>query len=219
MNPWRGFAPASCFPDKCQCEMVQDGLIRQPSAFWSSLAYLLAAFAIYRHIASKSAELKLWTLVCVLMGLSSLFGHASFINLALALDFASIILVLSFFALLNFFLRQRQSYERIVGYFVLYYGSLYGAMYYLGKWPKIIFCLLIFLFSLADIIREAGWTFFRAKSIQLSLLVLTVSFAMFLIDEFHLYCDPGSWFQWHSLWHIGTAISIYYYGKWRFSAV
>lgn len=219
MNPWTGFAPASCFPDKCQCEMVQEGLIRQPSAFWSSLAYLFAAFAIYRHIAHKTTELKLWTLVCVLMGLSSLFGHASFINLALALDFASIILVLSFFALLNFFLRFKLSYERIIVYFVLYYGLLYGAMYFLGKWPKIIFCLVIFLFSLFDIIREAGWTFFKAKSILLSLLVLIVSFGMFLIDEFHLHCDPKSWFQWHSLWHIGTALSIYYYGKWRFSAV
>ena len=216
MNPWKDFEQASCYPDGCQCELTRDALIRQPSAFWSSLAYILAAVFIFREIKHKTFELKLWALVCGVMGLSSMFGHGSFINLALALDFASIILVLSFFALLNLLLLLKQSHGRIITYFILYYLALFASMYFMGKWQKISFCLLIFFFSLGDVLREIGRDFIKARDLHVSLAVLTLSFGMFVVDELHIGCVPESWFQWHSLWHIGTAISMYYYGKWRF---
>jgi len=44
MNIWADLRPASCYPDKCQCEGVRDALIRQPSAFFSSVAYIIAGF-------------------------------------------------------------------------------------------------------------------------------------------------------------------------------
>lgn len=219
MNPWKGFPQASCYPDQCNCELTRDALIRQPSAFWSSFAYVFAAYLIYREIGNKTIELKMWAGICFLMGLSSLFGHASFINLALALDFASIILVLSFFALLNVLIAYKQSLPKIFLYFFIYYITLFVAMYYMGKWSKIFFCLLIFVFSLGDVLRTHGIGFIKNRIFQKSLLILVASFIMFLIDEFHIGCRPESWFQWHSLWHIGTAISMYYYGKWRFTGV
>ncbi len=59
MNPWARFEQALCYPVKCQCEAPQDALIRQPSAFWSSFAYVIAGLAIYRHIKDKTFELKM----------------------------------------------------------------------------------------------------------------------------------------------------------------
>ena len=216
MSFWSQFDQASCYPDKCQCEAVGEGLIRMPSAFWSSFAYIFTAIAIYRYVAQKSFELKLWASVCFIMGISSLFGHASFINFALSMDFASIVLVLSFFALLNFFLMLKISYSRILIYFLLYYIVLFVSMYYMNKWTKIAMCVLIFIFSLGDMIREMGFKFLKARTLQLSIFVLLISFGMFLVDEFHIGCDPHHWFQWHSVWHIGTALSMFLYGKWRF---
>lgn len=216
MNPWALFEQASCFPEKCQCEAARDALIRQPSAFWSSFAYVIAGLAIYRHIKNKTVELKLWASVCVIMGISSLLGHGSFINLALAMDFASIVLVLSFFALLNLFLLLKQSLTKILIYFGIYCVGLFFAMYSMSKWAKIGMCLLIFVFAIGDVFREMGFSFLKARTLQVSLLVLGSSFILFLMDEAHYRCDPNSLFQWHSIWHIGTALSIYYYGKWRF---
>lgn len=219
MNFWLQFDQASCYPDKCQCEVARDAFIRQPSAFWSSFAYIFAALAIYRYVAKKSMELKLWTSVCFLMGTSSLFGHMSFTRFALAMDFASIVLVLSFFALLNMFLMLKQSVGRILLYFFTYYLALFASMWAMGKWAKIGVCVLIFIFSVSDMIREMGWKFLKARTLQLSLLILTVSFGLFLIDEFHIGCNPESWFQWHSVWHIGTALAMFFYGKWRFDEI
>lgn len=211
---WSRFEQVQCLPNKCQCEYARDALIRQPSAFWSSLAYVIAGLAIYRHIKDKTVELKLWALACVIMGLSSLFGHASYIKLAMAFDFASIVLILSFFAVLNLLRMMKWS----LWYFVVYYAALVGSMYAMGKFSKIGVCLLVFFFAMGDVIRDEGWGFLKEKTLQLSLFILTVSFGLFLLDENHVGCDPLSWFQYHSLWHTGTALSMYFYGKWRLSS-
>jgi len=187
MNPWSSFLPATCLPDQCNCEFTRDALIRQPSAFWSSFAYLFTALLIYREIGNKTVELKMWAGVCFLMGLSSLFGHGSFINLALALDFASIILVLSFFALLNLMGNYREKIFRIFFIFLLYYISVFAIMYYMDKWPKIFISLLVFAFSLFDLVRTCGIDFFKHRALQISLGILVISFGMFLLDEFLLW--------------------------------
>lgn len=210
MSIWNSFEPSACYPDKCQCEFARDELIRQPSSFWSSLAYLLAALFIYKNVANKTRELKLWTAACVLMGLSSLFGHGSFIKLSLAMDFASIILILSFFALLKYVKKFQVS--KILTMVVIYYIAVFFAMYAMDKWQKIGVSLFIFALSL----REIGWQIKTEKTLQLSIFILVLSFGLFLIDEFHIGCNPYGAFQWHSVWHIGSAIAMYYYGKWRF---
>lgn len=210
MSFWDRFEPSSCYPDKCQCEAVQDALIRQPSSFWSSLAYVVAGGAIYREIKNKSHELKMWAGVCCLMGLSSMFGHGSFIRISLALDFASIVLVLSFFALLNYL--RKFSVARIMAFFSVYYVALFMAMYQLGKWPKIGACLAIFAVSLGEVAKRKV-----DMNLFLCLGILALSFGFFVIDEMHIGCDPHSLFQFHSLWHLGTGLSMYFYGKWRFT--
>lgn len=50
MNPWKNFEPPSCYPDSCQCEAVRDAFIRQPSSFWSSLAYVMARMAPFHEL-------------------------------------------------------------------------------------------------------------------------------------------------------------------------
>ena len=215
MTFWSRFEPSSCYPDKCQCEAVRDTLIRQPSSFWSSLAYIFAGLAIYRIVREKSRDLKMWTVVCCLMGLTSMFGHGSFIRVSLALDFASIVLVLSFFALMNFL--KKFSTTKIMFMFTTYYIALFSAMYYMGKFTKIGACLLIFAVSLGDAAKQVHWSFEKDKYLHWSLAILALSFGFFIIDEMHIGCVPHSLFQFHSLWHLGTGLSMYFYGKWRFT--
>lgn len=214
MSFWFRFEQSYCYYMRCQCEAARDAFIRQPSAFWTSLAYIFAGLAIYLGVKEKDRELKLWTLTCCLMGVSSLFGHMSFIRIAFAFDFASIILVLSFFAVLNFL--KKFSTTKMLILFALYYAGLYSAMYYMGKWSKISTCLMIFAVSLGEVVKKVEWKFHKERDLHLSLGILAMSFVFFILDEMHMWCDPDSLFQWHSLWHIGTGLSMYFYGKWRF---
>lgn len=216
MNPWKNFEQAVCLPDNCQCEGVRDAFVRQPSSTWSSFAYVLAGLAIFRYVKDKSMDLKVWTIVCVVMGLSSLIGHMSYIRFTLAMDFASIALVMSFFGIWNLLTLLKQSHTKIFIYFVLYYGVLTLVMYSMNKYAKIGTVFLVFAFAMGDVIREMGWRFLKARTLQYSLLTFSISFGIYMMDEMHINCDPNSLFQWHSIWHMGTAFSMFLYGKWRF---
>lgn len=213
MNLWERFEPASCMPVNCGCEGIRDAFIRQPSTTWSSLAFIFASITIYRYVKPKGPELKLWALVCMLMGITSFFGHMSFIRVSLALDFASIILVLSYFALIKIIKNHR------FFWLLLFYIAVFFVMYSLDKWTKIGACLMIFAFAKVDILKEMGFKFYQARDLKIALVVLGVSFGLFVMDEMHLMCSPESLFQFHSLWHIGTAISMFFYGKWRFDVI
>ncbi len=217
MSFWHHFPQAHCLPDHCNCEFISDAFIRQPSAFWSSLVYLALGILLYQEVQNKNFKLKLWTSLTLLLGVSSMFAHMSFIQLAMAMDFAAIIMVLSFFALTNFLELLKLSRVKILLTLVLYYISIVGVMYYMSKWSKIGVCLLIFLFALSDLLRSMGWNFLKAPLLQYTIIMLVASFTFFIMDEMRIACDPHSPWQLHSFWHAGTAVSIYLYGKWRFS--
>lgn len=216
MSLWDHFSQATCLPDNCGCSFIYDSLIRQPPNFWSSFIYIFLGLWLFREVKNKSFELKAWVTLTVVLGLSSMFAHASFTQIAMAMDFGGIILVLSFFALLNLLELLKVSKSHILLYFTLYYLSIILIMYSMNKWVKVAICLMIFAFSMGDLVRSIGWSFLKARLLQYSILVLTVSFTLFMFDELRIGCDPHSPFPLHSFWHLGTAFSIYLYGKWRF---
>lgn len=216
MSFWSQFRPADCLPDHCNCEFISDSFVRQPLCAWSSLTYVFFALWLYFRLGERSFELRAFCTVFGVLGVSSFFAHMSFIQLAMALDFGSIITVISFFAILNFLEMLNQSRARITFWLSLYFVSVSFGMYFMEKLAKIGVALLVFVFAIGDLLRDMGWDFLKERTLQLSLLILGASFVLFVLDEMHWNCDPHSLWQQHSLWHIGTSFAIYLYGKWRF---
>jgi hypothetical protein len=126
------------------------------------------------------------------------------------MDFAVIVVIISFFSVLKFFKKHP------VRYFFMYFNLLWFVFYFPPLWARVTLCVVIFAISISDIINSLKGEFKSSRTLHISLNILFVSFAFFLLDETRLLCSPESWIQGHSLWHIGTALSIYYYGKWRF---
>lgn len=216
MTFWSNFIPAKCLPDNCDCEFIRDALVAQPSAFYSSFAYIILAFVLYGMVEKKTITLKLWTLSFVLLGLCSMFAHASFIEFAMAMDFAGIILVLSFFFIMKWLHRWITSPWKITVLLLAYQGALWLTFYSLEKWFKVGICVVIFVLAIIEILHAEGKRFLQAKELHRAIGILFASFAFFLADELRLVCDPHSWIQGHSIWHIGTATTLFMYGKWRF---
>ncbi len=216
MNPWSDFETIPCGVEACQCEAPRDAWIQQPSSFWSSLSYIIVAILFFNVVKIRAFQFKLWTLVCALVGFSSLIAHGSFTRLGLAIDFSSIILVLSFFVALNLGEKLKFTPTQMLLGFSSYYAALFVMMYSLGKWYKIGLCVFIFIVSVVDIIKRMKGSLVKEKMLLVSMLILVFSSVFFLVDEFHLGCDPSSLFQWHSVWHCGTAASLFFYGMWRF---
>ena len=217
MNPWSHFEASNCIPNNCGCEFIRDEFIRQPINFWSSFVYLFFAWWLFREIKNRTFEFRLWIVVMTLLGVGSLLGHMTFTQAMMSMDFASIILVISFFGVFNVLKLLKRPDEQILPIMTVYYIIIVAMMYFMEKWAKVGMCLLIFAFSLGDLVREMGWSFLKARLIHYSLAVLAVSFFLFMLDELKIVCDPHGPWQLHTAWHIGTGFAIYLFGKWRFS--
>lgn len=216
MSYWSKYAPAACLPDNCDCEFVRDAWIAQPSAFWSSFSYIFFALLLYWIVPKKTATLRLWTFSVVLVGLFSHFAHGSFIEFAMAMDFAGVVMVLSFFSVIKVLNRWVTNPWKITFLLLSYQGGLLITFYSLEKWFKVSICILIFLFAIVEILHTEGKKFIFAKDLHRALVVLVFSFAFFIAGELKLICDPMSWMQTHAVWHLGSAVTLFLYGKWRF---
>jgi hypothetical protein len=217
MSIWSNFPRAICLPDNCGCELVDlNAFIAQPSAFWSSAFHLIFPLILYFSIKEKSQKLKLWIFSVMILGLSSHFAHGSFLEFAMAMDFAGIVLIISFFPLYRWLVKWVSSTPMVVLLLLSYQGGLWMTFYSLDKWFKVGVVVVIFLFSIVELMHTEGKDFWKAKYLHLALISLVVSFGFFMIDELRIICDPKSWFSGHSIWHFGTGLCIYFYGKWRF---
>jgi hypothetical protein len=214
---WAQFAQADCMP-KCGCEALGSGLIMQPIAFWSSFAYLLSAYFLYRRIQNRTLKLKIFVGLLTYLCFSSLFAHASFIKIALAMDFSSIVVLISFFPAYNLLTMLKRTPAQIIGWITLYVLSLVSVLYFISGWPRIILCLLIFLFALGDLFRERRKDLMssRSRSFWQFLSIMFLSFCTFIVDTSHMICEPDGLIHGHMFWHFGTALGTYFFGRWSF---
>jgi hypothetical protein len=220
MSPWSSFQRAICLPGNCGCEFVDvNAWIAQSSAFWSSFFHLILAYFFYRSMALKDQKMKLWFLSLFLLALGSLFGHGSFLEFAMATDFAGIVLVTSFFATYSWISRFKFSSLKLFSIYSLYFSFLTSIFYSLDKKIKVTICLMVIIIALMQLIKEHGLAAFRHSDLKKALPILALSTLFFTLDELKILCDPNSWLTGHSLWHLGTAISLNYYGRFRLSPV
>lgn len=137
----------------------------------------------------------------------------------MAMDFACIILVLSFFFINKWMSRWVKSTSVTALLLLCYQGGLWLTFYSLEKWFKVSLCVIVFFFCIFELMHSEGKEFVKAKEVHWAIVILVISFSFFITDELKLICDPHSWLQGHSVWHIGTSVSLFLYGKWRFRPV
>jgi glycerol uptake facilitator-like aquaporin len=214
MSPWSNWIAAACLPDHCNCEAVRAAWIAQPSAFWSSGAYLIAWIVLWLKRRQFSDGFKVWMLAFFILACASHFAHGSMTEVAMACDFGAICLLLLTPPLLH--LRFGQGSNAWIGFtWVLLFGILSAAFYGSGKRIKIGVALCVFGTSVLEQTRTYQ-NRVRERGFKKALGLIVASFVWFLWDEAKHHCEPESWLQGHSVWHIGSAWAIAEYGKWRF---
>jgi hypothetical protein len=199
--------------------MNVNSLIQQPLAFWSSLAYLAPVFLLNRQVKVKDEVFSFWKLSLILLTFSSMFCHASYIRLSIAMDFACIGMIMGFFSFVHF--TKFSQHRKPVRYFhfLLFFALLTVMFYSLEKWTKIILCMLVFVLAFYEVILTLGRNFWQSKDLALSVFCLVIGFIFFLLDDQKiLWCDPYGWIHGHTVWHLGTAAAAYFFGAWRFKA-
>jgi hypothetical protein len=213
------------------CEAIHPGFIKQPVNTWSNLGFIFAGLvAAWQTVSGKFAEKHnvLTTTIfypaffCSLMvwlGPGSMAMHASTTDVGGLLDMVSMYLVSTFllsYALTRYYTLSHNSFLAVFAagfvislfFFFNNYHILPGA---LGQMLLLIFVIYLMVGGLLEIllvIRHRGkskprWAIFSA-------IAMILAFGIWQLGiTGRPTCDPSSLVQYHGVWHILNAVSVY----------
>lgn len=209
MNLWNQYP--TCYPN-CSCEPAIDGLILQPFAFWTSIAYLMSAWFIYSwHRENNLPEFKYWLSSILLVSMTSFLAHASFSNLSLAMDMSSIVIFTY-----SFHLRHQTSWLKSLSLSLV---ALMALTLFFMLIPMKIWVFAIFVMLLGStylLAKKEGIKILKERLFVVAMLTYAGSFLLFAFDEHPSLCQiPGIPYG-HPTWHIGSAVTTLLLGKWWF---
>lgn len=194
--------------------MDYECIICQPFAFWSSAAYLLAAYLLYRQLKSITPEAGYWLGGLILVSFASFFAHAAFTNLALAVDIASIINLTGF-----------MHFPRLVSSgglklralkFLSFFMFLSLGLFLIPDRLWVPITTIFFLITSLNFWRITPVSLHREIGFLLPMIIYFFSFMLFLFDKEPWLCDI-SWLPYgHTIWHFGSGLTAYLFGKWYF---
>lgn len=221
-HDWSGWRPASCVAEGCFCEAVDpSGPIGQPANTWSSLAYAAAGLAMLArtwpwpsrrpspfdtppYVAPALA-------LCVIsVGLGSAFLHASLTFAGQFADVFSMYLVATFIGV--YALRR-----------LLLWTDRAVALVWIGVNVVLGLGLLLapesrrFAFGLAIVagialeaaaIRWRGEGASRRRFVA-GIAVFAAAYAVWLLDNGRVLCEPASLVQGHAAWHVLGAVATW----------
>jgi len=196
--------------------MIAGCIICQPVNFISSLPYFLVAIILYLRHRSEDPEFFGWVVLMGAVGASSMFAHSSYIRIAMAMDYTSIIFLLTFF--FYFDLIKTGPLRKIPGWIMLpgYYLALMIVLFPLDIWSQYYVSLAMFAIALIHFFRKHGINVLFQRSVIISIMIICVSMVFLLMDKDERFCHI-KWLPYgHTMWHIGSALSAYFFGKWYF---
>jgi hypothetical protein len=222
---WKGWRPATCMPDRCFCERIRPGIIRQPVNTWSNLAFVLTGLFVIAMAgrdlarASRSGTSNpmrtrpvypiVYGIATILIGIGSIFYHMSLAFAGQVLDVLSMYLLTSFMLLYNLSRMRRMR----SGTFVVCYLLLNVAVGYISiRLPvlrRYLFLALLLAVGVSKlVVRRKRRPRMTMAFLYAGLVSLVMACAIWILDVTRVVCAPGSWFQGHAMWHVLMAALI-----------
>jgi hypothetical protein len=201
------FGNIDCYP-YCGCEPSIPWLfIRQPWAFISSIAYFISAWLIVRKSQRLQVPHHFWPVVLYLVGATSAVAHSNFSKLSMAMDFASIIFFITFLPVMDLFKRRALSLS-------IYYLALVLALLPFTLIGQFYFSMVMFLLGIQYFIRKRGIQMLKEGRVLFSLGLIGVSVIFMFLDKNEFFCQLEYVPYGHTIWHVGSAIGIYFFMDW-----
>ncbi|MEO8575842.1 MAG: ceramidase domain-containing protein [Gemmatimonadales bacterium] len=188
----------------------------QPANTWSSLAFVIVAGVVLlrwtrnRHIAHHATYPVLLALTLLVIGFGSAFFHATLSFNGQFVDVLGMYFI-GTFALLYGIARFRGLTNRVlVAAFLAANALLAAILYWAPLLRRVIFGILIAA-ALAVEISIARRTTKRdaASRLKTAIVLLTIGFAIWMLDYTRIVCSPDSWIQGHAIWHVLGALSAW----------
>jgi hypothetical protein len=202
---------ATCMPNHCFCEAVSDGVPRQNSNTWSSLAFVLAGIALCATAGRLTGDAHHFTLLYAaslyVVGLGSAYYHALLTFSGQVVDVLGMYLVIT--AVICFRQRKRRGWAPWIRAWIVLncVGLLLQILF--PSLRRYIFAATV-LVLLVDEIRHA-----RERSLRflwMSLAVFSLAALIWVLDITGTVCQPSAIVQGHAAWHaLGAVASVFLY--------
>ena len=224
-QPWRRLQPATCMPDRCFCERIRAGVIRQPINTWSNLGFIFAGvvalaaavhdFTLTRHPYPANPMRAYWIYpliygaAAILIGIGSMVYHSSLAFFGQVVDVIAMYLLTSFMAFYNVSrLRRLRGGVFLIIYVLANVALGYASM----RWPvlrRYIFVVLLLAVLVSEIaVRGKRRSTSNVSYFAAALAGLVLACASWILDITRVICLPDSWLQAHALWHVFMAVAI-----------
>ncbi|WP_210413618.1 ceramidase domain-containing protein [Leptospira ilyithenensis] len=225
LNPlsysWADWEPASCMPDHCFCESTNGTSVRQPSNTWSSLSFCFVGFYVIlvRIFQKPNGESRfnqsvlfsgLFGFSLILIGLGSVFFHASLSFVGQFFDVTGMNLLAVF--ILLFHIYRVREYPKFV-FLICYLMFNLILAYLLYAYPSLrryLFGMILSASLIPGFIVGSTRSKSDSKWIVYALVLQGFAFLVWVLDLQKIVCDSGSYLQGHAVWHILGASASYY---------
>jgi hypothetical protein len=222
---WAGWRPATCMPDRCFCEPVRSGAIRQPVNTWSNLAFILTGLGVIGmgiHDLSQASRSDtcnpmrhkfvypaVYGVVTILIGIGSIFYHMSLAFAGQVMDIISIYLLTSFMLLYNLSRMRRMGNRAFVGLYLLSNVLLGFISIRVPVLRRYIFLALLVAVLVSEVvIRRKRRPRMKVVFMVAALVSLVLGCTAWILDVSRVVCAPDSWLQGHAMWHVFMAAVI-----------
>ncbi len=215
---WKNWRPATCLPDHCFCERRLSGAVAQPSNTFSNLGFVaVGLFILFVTLQNKPDVPEnliqgqrtyplVYSLTLVMIGLGSMFYHASLTFASQWVDVMGMYLLITFVLFYTLARWQGLTGKQFAVGYLLSNLLLGTALIIVPQFRRQIFGLL----ALSAVVLEIMFLCIRRPEIKKrffwsALAAFAAGFIIWNLDHTGIFCHPESWLQGHAIWHLLSA--------------
>ena len=203
---WGNFERTACYPNKCNCEYMNQGnFVVQPIATISNIPIILVGmFVLFKHF--KNHQLFSLGFLIILTGLGSVVLHMTFTRFGQILDFSGIGFVFAW-VVFYYYIPKKYFYH----FLVLLISISYSVIYFDAKLRYPLVILFGVTSSLTLFKKEFKNKFYLNKNFIISIFSFFIGLLLFFADNKRIWCPSYRWIQGHTIWHFLVATSLYFF--------
>ncbi len=203
-------APATCFPNDCFCEAVNDTFPVQPINSFSSFSFVLVGVIIFiKEILKHNKPSKIYktfAFITVFIGVASFLYHATLNFWAQFLDLISMFLLAAFIIAFNLDKSKKVTFWQT---FILTSFTTSSLILFFPSVGRILFALLLSAGAILEIRNQFVRKRFSSRFLK-ALFFIGVASLIWMLDRYSVACNPYSIIQGHAIWHIICSLAAYY---------
>jgi hypothetical protein len=215
---WSAFAPATCAATRCFCELPRPGaLVLQPANSWSSYGYAFAGFLMIVlargagwHSGFSRGGAVVLGVTAIFVGLGSVLLHATLSLWGQFFDVTGMYFTSGFMLVYALARWRGWPHRQSVLVYTVLLAALLTLLYAVPEVRRWLFALVLVAAIVAELalarpLRPGVRTGYYLGGMA----VQATAFAIWILDQRGLVCQPGSVIQGHAVWHLLGAAALW----------